>query len=89
MPNQCRTLQNGVCPWHIHGALLLVEFWLMATWATQILGAAFFKHKYLTNLMATLEDLVIAMAANLSQALETTIPQQLNISAIQALNDLS
>jgi hypothetical protein len=60
------------------------KFWSMATWATQILGATFFKHKYLSNLMPTPEDLVIAMGANLARALETTIPQQLGVSAIQA-----
>jgi hypothetical protein len=65
------------------------KFWSMATRATQILGATFFKHKYLTNLLVTPEDLVIAMAKNLAQALETSIPQHLWDSTIQALKDLS
>ena len=61
----------------------------MATRATPISGAAFFKHKYLSNLLATLKDLVIATAANLAKALETTIPVDLRNSSMQALTDLS
>jgi hypothetical protein len=57
----------------------------MATQATRISGAAFFKHKYLTNLSVTPEDLVIAATENLTQALETSIPQHLRVSTIQAL----
>jgi hypothetical protein len=33
---------------------------------SQILGATFFKHKYLTNPLVTPEDLVIAAAKNLT-----------------------
>jgi hypothetical protein len=40
------------------------------------LGAAFFKNKYLTNPSITPDDLVIAAAKILAQALETSIPQQ-------------
>jgi hypothetical protein len=65
------------------------KFWSTATQATQISGAAFFKHKYLTNPSVTPEDLVIAAAENLTQALETSIPQLLQVSTIQALKDLS
>jgi hypothetical protein len=61
----------------------------MATQATQILGAVFFKHKYLTHLLAIPEDLVIAVAKNLAQALETSAPQHLQVSTIQATKDLS
>jgi hypothetical protein len=61
----------------------------MATQATRILGATFFKHKYLTNPSVTPEDLVITMAENLAQALETSIPHHLQVSTIQALKDLS
>jgi hypothetical protein len=61
----------------------------MTTQATQISGAAFFKHKYLTNPSITPEDLVIAVAENLTQALETSTPQHLRVSTIQALKDLS
>jgi hypothetical protein len=63
------------------------KFWSTATQATQILGAAFFKNKYLTNPSVTPEDLVIAMAKNLTQALETSIPQYLWVPTIQALKD--
>jgi len=51
-------------------------------------GAAFFKHKYITNPAVTPEDLVIAAAANLSRALATNMPQQLQQSSIKALADL-
>jgi hypothetical protein len=61
----------------------------MASQATQILGPAFFKHKYLTNPLVTPENLVIAVAKNLALALETSIPQHLQVSTIQALKDLS
>jgi hypothetical protein len=53
------------------------EFWSMATRGSQISGATFFKHKYLTNPLVTPEDLVIAMAKNLAQALKISIPQHL------------
>ncbi len=65
------------------------KFWSMATRATRIFGAIFFKHKYLTNLLFTPEDLVVTTAKNLAQALVTSIPQHLRISTIQALKDLS
>ena len=41
-----------------------------ATQATQILGAAFFKHKYLTNPSVTPEDVVIATEAPKPTAVE-------------------
>ncbi len=65
------------------------KFWSTTTRATRILGAAFFKHKYLSNPLATPEDLVIAAAANLAKALKTTIPVKLRDSSIKALTDLS
>jgi hypothetical protein len=61
----------------------------MATRATQILGAAFFKHKFPSNPLVTPEDLVVATAKNLAQALETSTPQHLQVSTIQALKDIS
>jgi hypothetical protein len=65
------------------------KFWSMATQATQILVATVFKHKYLNlNPLVTPEDLVIAAAENLARALETSIPQHLRVSTIQALKDL-
>ncbi len=65
------------------------KFWSMATRATQILDAVFFKHKYLTNPSVTPKDFVIAIAKNLAQALVTSIPQHLQVFTIQALKDLS
>jgi hypothetical protein len=59
-----------------------LKFWSTATQATQISGAAFFKRKYLTNPLVTPEDLVIAAAENLTQALKTSIPQHLQVSTI-------
>ena len=59
------------------------------TRATRISGAAFFKHKFLSNPSATPKDLVIAAAANLAKALETTIPADLHDSSMKALTDLS
>jgi hypothetical protein len=74
MPNLCRTLQKNVCTQHIHLTLLVLEILVNCNQATRISGAAFFKHKYLTNPPVTPEDLVIAAAENLTQALETSIP---------------
>jgi hypothetical protein len=56
-------------------------------WQPELLKswALFFKHKYLTNPSVTPEDVVIAVAENLARALDTTIPQHLRISTIQAL----
>jgi hypothetical protein len=64
------------------------KFWSTATQATQISGAAFFKHKYLTNLSVTPEDLIIAVAENLTRAFKTSIPQHLRVFTIQALKEL-
>ncbi len=61
----------------------------MATRATCISGAMFFKHKYLTNPLVTPEDLVIVTAGNLSWAFETSIHQHLLVFTLQALKDLS
>jgi hypothetical protein len=58
------------------------KFWSTATQATQILGAVFFKHKYLTNPSVTPEDLDIPATKNLARALETSIPQYLQVSTI-------
>ncbi len=65
------------------------KFWSMATWATQILIAVFFKHKYLTNPLVAPEEIIIAAAENLARVLETSIPLNLQVSTIQALKDLS
>ena len=64
------------------------KFWSIDTRSTRVSGAAFFKHKYITNPAVSPEDLVIAAAANLSRALATNMPQQLQQSSLQALADL-
>jgi hypothetical protein len=64
------------------------KFWSNDTRATRMLGAAFFKHQYITNPAITPEDLVIAAAANLSKALATNMLHHLRQSSIQALADL-
>jgi hypothetical protein len=56
--------------------------------ATRILGAAFFKHKYLTNLAVTSEDRVIEAAGALTQALDNQMPPHMRESTIQALSNL-
>jgi hypothetical protein len=46
------------------------KFWLVTMRATRISGAAFFKHKYLTNPAVTPEDRVIEAAGALARALD-------------------
>jgi hypothetical protein len=53
------------------------------------MGIAFFKHKYLTSQSVAHENLVIPVAKNLAQVLETSISQHLQVTTIQALKDLS
>jgi hypothetical protein len=53
------------------------KFWSNDTRATRMLGAAFFKHKYIANQAVTPEDLVIAAVANLLKALATNMPHHL------------
>jgi hypothetical protein len=65
-----------------------LKFWTPTTRARRISGAAFFKHKYLTNPLVTPEDQVIAAAACLKNALEGINQPQLNTSTLQALGDL-
>jgi hypothetical protein len=71
-PHTCRIYAQ-----HCHKAFVLgtsVEhnrcwkFWLSATRATRISGAAFFKHNYIANPAVSPEDRVIAAAGVLSNA---------------------
>jgi hypothetical protein len=64
------------------------KFWSVTTHATRILGAAFFKHKYLTNPTVTPEDRIIAAAGALAQALDNKMPPHMHKSTIQALSNL-
>jgi hypothetical protein len=58
------------------------KFWSVTTHATCILGAAFFKHKYLTNPAVTPEDRVIKAAGVLTQALSNQMPPHMCKSTI-------
>jgi hypothetical protein len=64
------------------------KFWLVTMRMTHILGAAFFKHKYLTNPVVTPEDRVIKAAGVLAQALDNGMPPHMRKSTIQALSNL-
>jgi hypothetical protein len=64
------------------------KFWIPTTRATRISGAAFFKHKYLTNPSLTPEDQVIATAARLMDALQGIRSPQLQTSTLKSLSDI-
>ncbi len=61
---------------------------MVTTCTSHISGAAFFKHKYLTNSMVTLEDRDIAAAGALTRALDNQIPPHMQEFTIQALSNL-
>ena len=65
------------------------QFWTPTTCATHISGTAFFKHKYITNPMITVEDLVlvIAAAARLTDTLQGIRSPILFTSTLLALGD--
>ena len=64
------------------------KFWTTATRATRTSGAAFFKHKYITNPTITPEDRVIAAAGALAHALHNRMPPHMQAPTIQVLQDL-
>jgi len=64
------------------------KFWTPTTRATRISGAAFFKHKHLTNPSVTPEDQVIAAAAHLTDTLQGITSPHLNTSTLKLLGDL-
>jgi hypothetical protein len=64
------------------------KFWSVTTRTTCISGAAFFKHKYLTNPVGTPKDRVIEAAGVLARALGNQMPPHMRASTIQALSDL-
>ncbi len=64
------------------------KFWSVTMRVTRISGAAFFKHKYLTNSAVTPEDRGIEAAGALPQALNNQMPLPMCESTIQALSDL-
>jgi hypothetical protein len=58
------------------------------THGTHILGAVWFKHKYLTNLSVTPEDQIIAATGGLAKTLRTNIPPQLHEDTVDKLRKL-
>jgi hypothetical protein len=64
------------------------KFWSVTMLRAHILGAAFFKRKYLMNPTVTPEDRVIAAAGALAQALDNKMPPHIHKSTTQALSDL-
>jgi hypothetical protein len=64
------------------------KFWTTATRATRTSGAAFFKHKYITNPTITPKDRVIAAAGALAHALHNWMPPHMQAPTIQVLQDL-
>ena len=63
------------------------QFWNPSTCATRISGAAFFKHKYLTNPTITAEDQVIVPVAYLTDTLQGIRSPILFTSTLQALGN--
>jgi hypothetical protein len=91
-PHKCRTYAEHCTKAFILGMSTkhyqCWKFWTPTTCTMHISGAAFFKHKYLTNPSITPEDQVIAAAAHLTNALQGINQPQLNTSALQAPSDL-
>jgi hypothetical protein len=91
-PHKCRTYAEHCTKAFVLGTSTehyqCWKFLTPTTRATCISGAAFFKHKYLTNSSVTPEDQVIAAAAHLTNALHGINQPQLNTSTLQALGDL-
>jgi hypothetical protein len=83
-----RTLQKSICPWHVHQTLTVMEILVEANPNYSNHGSHVIKYKNLTNPSFTPEDLVITTAEYHTRALETSIPQHLWVSTIQALKDL-
>jgi hypothetical protein len=64
------------------------KFWMVSTWATRILGTAFFKHKYLTNPSVIPEDQIVVAAARFTKAIQGTTIANLCTSTLKSLGDL-
>jgi hypothetical protein len=73
-PHKCRTYAEHCTKAFVLGTSTkhhqCWKFWAPTTRAMRISGAAFFKHKYLTNPSVTLEDQVIVAAARLTDTLQ-------------------
>jgi hypothetical protein len=87
-PHLRRTLHKSICPEHVHRTLSMLEVLDPHNTRHAHLRAAFFKHKYLTNPLVTLEDQVIVAAARLTDTLQGIKSPQLHTSTLQALGDL-
>ena len=58
------------------------------THATRILGAVWFKHKYLTNPTVTPEDRIVAAIGGLAKTLTSKVPLQLRDTTLDKLRKL-
>jgi hypothetical protein len=91
-PHKCRLFAQHCRKVFVHGASTehyrCWKFWPVTTQATRILGAAFFKHKYLANPIITPKNRVIAAVGALAQALDNQMPPHMHKSTIQALSNL-
>jgi hypothetical protein len=56
------------------------------THTTQVSGAVWFKHKYLTNPSVTPEDGIIAAIGGLTKTLTTGVPPQLRNNMVDKLS---
>jgi hypothetical protein len=61
------------------------KIWMKDTHGKRILGAVWFKHKYLTNLSVTPEDQIIAAIGGLGKTLRTIILPQLHDNTVDKL----
>jgi hypothetical protein len=64
------------------------KIWMKDMHDTRILGAVWFKHKYLTNPSVTPEDQIIAAIGALAKTLRTNIPPQLHDDTVDKLQKL-
>jgi hypothetical protein len=64
------------------------QIWMKDTHGTLILGAVWFKHKYLTNPSVTPEDQMIAAIGGLAKTLRTNIPPKLHDDTVDKLQKL-
>jgi hypothetical protein len=64
------------------------KIWMKDTHGTRILGAVWFKHKYLTDPSVTPEDRIIAAIGGLAKTLRTNIPPQLHDNTVDKLQKL-
>ena len=64
------------------------KVWMKDTHATQVSGAVWFKHKYLTNPSITPEDQIEAAIGGLAKTLTTGVPLQLRVDMVNNLHKL-